>query len=181
MVFLTLFAAIITADKTKKAPKLAAIGKDQLEMDAFNKKPPKIDEPKISNATPKLAPDEIPKTKGPANGFLKSVCINKPQIDKPEPTKTAVIAFGNLKVSIMVSQVSLVGALPIKVVKISLNGMETDPKLMFKINKTTSKTDNKINGVAYFFCSILLQNLKGFKIFEVYTIYNLIKKQLIAE
>ena len=144
MVFLTLFAAIITADKTKKAPKLAAIGKDQLEIEAFNKNPPKIDEPKINNATPKLAPDEIPKTKGPANGFLKSVCINKPHIDKPEPTKTAVIAFGNLNVSIIVSQLSLWGIPPINVVKMSLNGIETEPKLMFAKNKITSKTNNRI-------------------------------------
>ena len=39
---------IITADKTKNAPKLAAIGKDQLEIEAFSKNPPKIDEPKIN-------------------------------------------------------------------------------------------------------------------------------------
>ena len=31
MVFLTLFAAIITADNTRKEPKLAAIAKAQLE------------------------------------------------------------------------------------------------------------------------------------------------------
>lgn len=67
--FLTLFAAIITADKTKNAPKLAAIGKDQLEIVLDIKYPPKIDEPKISIATPKLAPEEIPNTKGPASRF----------------------------------------------------------------------------------------------------------------
>ena len=59
-------------------------------------------------ATPKLAPEEIPNTKGPAKGFLNKVCINKPQIDKPEPTKTAVIAFGILKLIIIVSQLLLV-------------------------------------------------------------------------
>ena len=68
MVFRTLFAAIITADKTKKAPKLEATGKDQLEIEFAEKKPPKREEPKINKATPKLAPEEIPKTKGPANG-----------------------------------------------------------------------------------------------------------------
>jgi hypothetical protein len=145
MVFLTLLAAIITADKTKNAPKLAAIGKDQLEIEAFSKNPPKIDEPKINKATPKLAPEEIPKTKGPAKGFLKSVCINNPQIDNPEPTNMAVIAFGNLKFSIIVSQLSFAGIPPVNVVKISLNGIETEPKLMFIKNKTISEADKKIN------------------------------------
>ena len=96
-VFLTLFAAIITADNTVRAPRLAAIGKDQFETACVRIKPPKREEPKIRSATPKLAPEEIPKTKGPANEFLNNVCINKPQTDKPEPTKTAVIAFGILK------------------------------------------------------------------------------------
>jgi len=144
MVFLTLFAAIITADNTKNAPKLAAIGKDQLEIEEDNKKPPKTDEPKIKMATPKLAPEEIPKTNGPARGFLKSVCINKPQIDKPEPTKIAVIAFGNLKFRMIVSQLSLGGVPPIKVVKISLKGIETEPKLIFTKNKIISKSERKI-------------------------------------
>ena len=144
MVFLTLFAAIITADNTKNAPKLAAIGKDQLESEEDNKKPPKTDEPKIKMATPKLAPEEIPKTNGPAKGFLKSVCINKPQIDKPEPTKIAVIAFGNLKFRMIVSQLSLGGVPPVKVVKISLKGIETEPKLIFTKNKIISKSERKI-------------------------------------
>ena len=155
MVFRTLFAATITADNTKKAPKLEAIGKDQFEAVFAKKKPPKSDEPKINNATPKLAPEEIPKTKGPANGFLNKVCINKPATDKPEPTKIAVIAFGNLKFKIIVCQLSLAAEFPAKVFKMSLNGIETEPKLMFSTNKTISKTDKRIKCFLYDFCSIL--------------------------
>ncbi len=154
MVFLTLFAAIITADKTKKAPKLAAIGKDQLEIELARKKLPKTEEPKIKIATPKLAPEEIPNTKGPAKGFLNKVCISKPQIDKPEPTKIAVIALGTLKFIIMVSQLSLVTLPPKRLLKISLNGIETDPKLMFKKNKSTSEIDNKKKCFVYDLFSI---------------------------
>ena len=145
MVFLTLFAAIITAERTKKAPKLEAMGKDQLDIDADNKKPPKTEEPNIKIATPKLAPEEIPKTKGPASGFLNRVCINKPQRDNPEPTKTAVIAFGNLKFKTIVSQLSLAGIPPINVFRICSRGMLTEPKLIFTKNKTISRTDKKIN------------------------------------
>jgi hypothetical protein len=144
MVFLTLFAAIITADKTKKAPKLAAIGKDQSDNELVRKNPPKIDEPKTNTATPKLAPEEIPKTKGPANGFLNKVCINKPQIDQPEPTKIAVIDFGILKLKRIIFQLSFDVELPVKKLAISFKGIETEPKLIFTKNKTTNKIDSII-------------------------------------
>jgi hypothetical protein len=113
-------------------------------MEFVRKKPPKTDEPKISNATPRLAPEEIPKTNGPANGFLKSVCMRSPQIERPEPTKIAVIALGNLKSNTIVCQLSLTSVFPISVVKISLKGMETEPRLMFNKKKVNSKTDSKI-------------------------------------
>lgn len=154
MVFLTLFAAIITADNTKKAPKLAAIGKDQLETAFAKKKPPKREDPKIKKATPKLAPEEMPNTKGPANGFLNNVCINKPATDKPEPTSIAVIALGTLKFKIIVCQLSLALVFPNKVPRISLNGIETEPKLMFIANNNSSKTDKRINFFLYDFCFI---------------------------
>ena len=144
MVFLTFFAAIITADKTKKAPKLAAIAVAQLEKENDKKSPPNRLEPKINSATPKLAPEEIPNTKGPANGFLNNVCINRPQIDKPEPTKMAVIAFGNRKFKIIVCQLSLIVSSPNRIEKTSLKGIRTEPKLIFTSRKTISKTDNNI-------------------------------------
>lgn len=155
MVFLSLFAAIITADNTKKEPKLAAIGKDQFEIEDDNKKPPKTEEPKIKIATPKLAPEEIPRTNGPAKGFLKSVCINNPQTDKPEPTKIAVIALGILKFTIMISQLSFEMSPPKRRLNNSLNGIATEPKLIFIKNKMNSKTDKKIKCIVNFFCSIM--------------------------
>ena len=142
MVFLTLLAAIITADNTKKAPKLDANGNDQLEIELVRKNPPNRDEPKINKATPKLAPDEIPNTKGPAKGFLNNVCINKPEIDNPEPTKMAVIAFGILKLKRIISQLSLDVNLPIKKFATSLKGIDTEPKLIFIKNNITNKNDN---------------------------------------
>tara|TARA_B100000683_G_C12331290_1_gene490673 strand:- start:223 stop:504 length:282 start_codon:yes stop_codon:yes gene_type:complete len=47
-------------------------------------------------ATPKPDPELIPKMWGPANGFLKRVCICKPLTDKAAPAIRAVIALGNL-------------------------------------------------------------------------------------
>ena len=97
MVFLTFVAVTNTASNTSAAPILEAMAKPQLEKAIVAKNPPKIPEPKIKRATPKLAPEEMPNTKGPAKGFLNRVCINKPAMANPEPTKIAVIAFGSLK------------------------------------------------------------------------------------
>ncbi len=87
---------IKTVSKTKKLPKLAEITKLHFEISNVAKKPPKTDDPIIISATPKLAPDVMPKTNGPANGLRNKVCINKPDMPKPEPTNMAVMAFGNL-------------------------------------------------------------------------------------
>ena len=96
MVSRTLVETIITANKTKKLPKLAAITKLHFEIKKVAKNPLKMEAPIITKATPKLAPEVIPRTKGPANGFLNKVCMSNPEIPKPEPTKMAVKAFGNL-------------------------------------------------------------------------------------
>jgi len=89
-------------------------------------------------ATPKLAPELIPKTKGPANGFLNKVCINKPEIPRPEPTIIAVTAFGNLTFVIIISQVSFL-LVPNRISNTSENGMFIEPKLML-----VTKHSNKI-------------------------------------
>ena len=151
MVFLTLFAATMTADKTKKEPMLAAMAMAQLEKDMDNKTPPKRDEPKSSRATPKLAPEEIPNTKGPARGFLKRVCINKPLIESPDPTNIAVIAFGTLKFKIMVCQLSFTVWSPKRIAQISVKGIETDPKLMFVNPIMSTKKNNSMNCLEYVF------------------------------
>lgn len=97
MVFLILLAVSKIAIKTKEAPILEAIASPQLEKETTANIPPKILDPRIKIATPKLAPEEIPKTKGPAKGFLNNVCINKPLTANPEPAKIAVMIFGILK------------------------------------------------------------------------------------
>ena len=94
MVSFTLKVTDKTANNTKKLPNAEAITK----LHDPSKKPPKlipnIPVPRINNATPKLAPLLNPKTKGPANGFLKSVCINNPETANPPPASIAVIALG---------------------------------------------------------------------------------------
>ena len=127
MVFLTFLATNITADRTKNAPRLAANAIPKFENAMPATLPEKMEIPNTNKATPKLAPELIPRTNGPARGFLNKVCINKPQIDKPEPTNTAVMAFGSLYCNMIYCQDSLVTSFPIKVCKIDLRGILMDP------------------------------------------------------
>lgn len=96
MVSLILLDTTRTAKSTKKLPKLAAITTDHLDTKDAANTPPSKPDPKIIIATPKLAPEVMPSTNGPANGFLNKVCISKPEMPKPDPTNTAEIAFGSL-------------------------------------------------------------------------------------
>ena len=144
MVSLTLLETAKTANNTKKLPKLAAITMLHLEIKAVANKLPNNPEPKITKATPKLAPELIPNTNGPANGFLKRVCIKRPDIPSPEPTKIAVIAFGNLKSVTIICQVEL-SIVPKRLPKILFKGMLTEPKLMLTTkqnNRTTISNKN---------------------------------------
>jgi len=50
----------------------------------------------ITKATPKLAPELMPKIDGPANGFLKAVCNINPQTANALPQSNAVKAWGKL-------------------------------------------------------------------------------------
>ena len=149
MVFLTFFATIITAPSTKKAPRLAANARPKLENAILATLPEKIETPKTNRATPKLAPELIPNTNGPANGFLNKVCINKPQIDNPEPTNTAVMALGSLDCNMIYCQDSLVTSFPVKVCKIDLRGMSTEPKLRFMRMKSINNNAKRINFNVY--------------------------------
>ena len=137
----TLLETAKTANNTKKLPKLAAITILHLEIKAVAKRLPNKPEPRITRATPKLAPELMPKTNGPANGFLKSVCINNPDMPKPEPTNIAVMAFGNLNSLIMICQVSL-PEVPNMLDTTDFSGILTEPRLMFTKKHTTSTMDS---------------------------------------
>ena len=158
MVSLTLWETDTTANKTKKLPKLDASTILHLPIKIPDKTPPKRPDPKMIKATPRLAPEDMPKTKGPASGFLKRVCINNPEIPKPEPTITAVIALGNLNSDMITCQVSL-SLNPNKLIQTSFNGMATEPKLIFVKKHMIKMTINPTNERRYVFAGLL----KSFK------------------
>lgn len=93
------------------------------------------EKPSITKATPRLAPELIPRTYGPAMGLRKTVCICNPLNDNATPTIRAVIAFGNLNFKIMVSKSLSV------LVKMAFNTSEafmlTEPKKISSIKKLT--------------------------------------------
>ena len=151
MVFRILFAVAIKAIKTNDAPVLEAITTPQSESAAVAKIPLKIPDPNIKSATPKLAPDEIPNTNGPANGFLNNVCINKPLIANPDPTRIAVIALGSLKWIIITSQLGFELLPPNKMSKVSEMGMDTDPKLKLIKNNNIKTKKSAMNCLEYDF------------------------------
>ena len=94
-VLLRLMYFVIVSNKnvTANAPKIAKI-----EIVIFSEKIviPSVFNTKIPNATPSVEPEEIPKTEGPANGFLNKVCINNPDKAIPAPHKIAVTVLGIL-------------------------------------------------------------------------------------
>ena len=67
------------------------------------------------NATPKLAPELIPNTKGPAKGFLNKVCICKPLTPKAAPANVAVKALGRRNLRIIFVHVVFSASCPSKI------------------------------------------------------------------
>lgn len=103
----------------------------------------------MTKATPRLEPELNPNTYGPASGFLNNVCINNPEIDKPIPTKMAVMAFGRRKFHKMISQEVLI-SFPIIELKISTVGMETEPKLRLSRNVPIKAKLKKMKSILCF-------------------------------
>lgn len=82
--------------KTAVAPAKAAIitaiyPEKESPAEKFPTVPPNNN---ITKATPKLAPESMPKIEGPAKGFAKRVCNNKPDTASAAPANKAVTACG---------------------------------------------------------------------------------------
>jgi hypothetical protein len=87
-----------------------------------------------TKATIRLAPELNPNTSGPAKGFLKRVCINKPLTDKEAPARIHVIAFGKRNCQMIALKVES-SALPVKARTNSVNGIFTLPIEMLAIKR----------------------------------------------
>jgi len=133
IISLTLDEMIIIKNITAPAPTHEAETRIQLPKPLILNGVIFEEKPKIIKATPRLAPELIPSTYGPAMGFLKTVCICRPLNDKAIPTVKAVIALGNLNFRIMVSK--LLSVLANSALITSAAFILTDPKKISRISK----------------------------------------------
>lgn len=90
-------------------------------------------------ATPKPAPELIPKTDGPASGFLNKVCNNNPEVASPAPAINAVIVLGNLEPNTMFFQPGFSEEFENKISKTFPKGILTEPKIIFRRDTTIIK------------------------------------------
>jgi len=94
-----------------------------------------------TRATPKLAPEEMPKTEGPASGLLKSVCKNKPERPRAAPTERAVIACGKRYcITIILFEPS--ASLPLNTLSTLSHGIKTEPYQRFSRNSIITPASN---------------------------------------
>ena len=90
----------------------------------------------ITMATPRLAPELIPKTDGPANGLRNAVCNSSPVAASAAPPRVAVIHCGIRFSRIMNDTTSSPPA--VSECQMSAAGIWTAPKKMLHIAATTS-------------------------------------------
>ena len=90
------------------------------------------------------------------------------------PTKIAVIAFGNLKLMMMYSQVSLLADEPNKLLKTSFIGIATCPNEIFNSNVTTNKSSKNVNKIVFlvwniyrFICQSAIRSFVNLNLFQI--------------
>lgn len=149
IVSLTLTDTIITANKTITLPKLAAIINPHFDVKNEETAIPVKVLPNINKATPSVAPELMPNTNGPANGFLNKVCIINPETPSPLPTIIAVKAFGNRYSITICLHDSFSTEAPIKLLKVSNQGIKTEPKLILAIKHSNSRAIIPMNTFLY--------------------------------
>ena len=87
--------------------------------------PPQVS---ITTATPRLAPELIPRMEGPANGLLKAVCSINPEPAKAAPQSKAVRAWGTRASHTMKLQLAFSPSPPVRMRMMASAGMSTEPK-----------------------------------------------------
>lgn len=104
----------------------------------------------ITNATPRLAPDDIPNIDGPASGLRKAVCSIKPDTVSDAPAMSAVTVCGR-RLPITMKRSGPSGSPPLKrMSNTSAGGIFTDPTNKLSRNSAASNMDITINLIVYF-------------------------------
>lgn len=117
--------------------------------------PPKSPALNNKKATPREAPEEIPKTEGPARGLWKRVCIMSPATANRAPQHAAPIAMGIRVSKTMVLTKGETALRLIRAVQISLTGMATAPIIKSDRNNITTDRIPKRNNLLFKFSEIM--------------------------
>ena len=94
----------------------------------------------MTMATPRLAPELIPRRDGPANGLLKAVWSINPDPAKAAPQSRAVMAWGTRASHTMKLQLAFSTSCPKRVRTTASAGMSTEPKSKFPATSTRIRT-----------------------------------------
>ena len=90
-----------------------------------------------TSATPRLAPELIPKIEESASGLLNTVWSISPDAERAAPQSNAVTHWGTRDSHIMKRQLSFSASPPSKIRPTALNGMSTEPNIKFAATSTT--------------------------------------------
>lgn len=96
----------------------------------------------ITNATPRLAPEFMPRIDGPANGFLNAVCNISPHTASALPQSNAVNAWGNRDSHTIKLQLAFSPSPPVRIWKTWGTGIATDPTSRLAMNSNTIAIPN---------------------------------------
>ena len=123
--------------KTAVAPAKAAIitaiyPEKESPAEKFPTVPPNNN---ITKATPKLAPESMPKIEGPAKGFAKRVCNNNPDTASAAPANKAVTACGKRVCNTIKAQEVFSASSPIRIRTTARKGISTEPIKRQLVNK----------------------------------------------
>ena len=117
---------------------------------------PSIGAASVKSATPRLAPELIPRTYGPARGLRKSVCICRPLAESAIPAAMATITFGSRILRTIVAWLTSV-ALPISAAHISLAGIDVVPIRRSHTANATRTMPSRMNSAERsIFCDLVI-------------------------
>ena len=102
----------------------------------------------MTMATPREAPFVMPRIEGPAKGFRKEVCSNRPLTASDAPQRMAVMACGRRDSRIMKRHDSFSASPPVMMAHTSAAGMLTEPKS--KLPTNSSNREQRRNNIAFF-------------------------------
>ena len=130
----------ITTIDPRKAPRSIDRNEEMLNERAESAAPPVS----ITSATPRLAPELIPKIEGPARGLLNTVCNISPLAASDAPQSMAVIACGNLDSQIIYVQLLFSAPLPQSISHTASAGIFTEPKRRLAATRIMMSSDNRM-------------------------------------